>query len=58
MDKEANGDSLKEGTAFVVGEGKSSFYELETFIAFLLSHHLFEGKPYENILSRHFPLAV
>ena len=58
MDEEANGDSLKEGTDFVVGEGNSSSYELETFIGFLLSHHLFEGYPHEKILSRHFPLAV
>ena len=43
MDEEANGDSLKEGTDFVVGEGNSSSYELETFIAFFLSRHLFEG---------------
>ena len=57
MDEEANGDSLKEGTDFVLGEGNSSSYELETFIAFLLSHNLFEGYPHEKILSRHFPLA-
>ena len=43
MDEEANGDSLKEGNDFVVGEGNSSSYELEAFIAFLLSRHLFEG---------------
>ena len=58
MDEEANPDSLKEGTDFVVGEGNSSPYELEAFIAFLLSCHLFEGYPYEKILSRNFPLAV
>ena len=58
MDEEANGNSLKEGNDFVVGEGDSSSYELEAFIAFLLSHNLFEGYPYEKILSRHFPLAV
>ena len=43
MDEEANGDSLKEGTDFFVGEGNSSSYELETFIALFLSRHLFEG---------------
>ena len=58
MDEEANGASLKEGTDFVVVEGNSNSYELETFIAFLISHHLFEGYPHEKILSRHFPLAV
>ena len=58
VDEEANGDSLKEGTDFVVGEGNSSHYELEAFIAFLLSRHLFEGYPHEKILSSHFPLAV
>ena len=42
MDEEANGDSLKEGTDFVVGEGNSSSYEFEAFIAFLLSRHLFK----------------
>ena len=57
MDEEANGDSLKEGTDFVVGEGNFS-NELEAFIAFLLSCHPFEGYPRENIISRHFPLAV
>ena len=46
MDEEANGDSMKEGTNFVVGEGNSSPYELEAFIAFLLSCHLFEGYPH------------
>ena len=56
MDEEANGDSLKEGTDFVVGEGNSS-NELEAFIPFLLSCHPFEGYPHENILSKHFPLA-
>ena len=58
MDEEANGDSLKEGTYFVVGEGNSSSHELEAFIAFLLSHHLFEGYPHEKILSRHFSLVI
>ena len=32
--EEADGDSLKESTDFVVGEGNFSSYELETFIAF------------------------
>ena len=41
MDEEANGDSLKEGTDFVVGKGNSSPYE--AFITFLLSCHLFKG---------------
>ena len=45
MDEEANGDSLKEGTDFVVGEDNSSSYELEAFIAFLLSRHLFRDIP-------------
>ena len=58
MDGEANGDSLKEGTDYVVREGNSSSYEVEAFIAFLLSCHLFEGYPHEKILSRHFPLVV
>ena len=58
VDEEANGDSLKEGTDFVVGEGNSSPYELKASIAFLLSRHLFEGYPHEKILSRNFPLAV
>ena len=58
MDEEANGDSLKEGTNLVVGEGDFSSYELEAFVAFLLSRLLFEGYPHENILSRNFPLAV
>ena len=58
MNEEANGDSLKEGTDFVVGEGNSSLYELEAFIAFLLSYHLFECYPHEKILSKHFPLVV
>ena len=57
MDEEANGDSLKEGTNFVVGEGNSSSYELEAFIAFLLSRHLFERYPYEKILSKIFPIV-
>ena len=51
-------DSLKEGTDFVVGEGNYSSYELEAFIAFLLSCHIFEGHPHKKILSRHFPLAI
>ena len=42
----------------VVGEGNSSPYELEVFIAFFLSYHLFEGYSHEKILSRHFPLAI
>ena len=50
--------ALKEGTNFVVGEDNFSLYELEAFIAFLLSRHLFEGYPHEKILGRHFPLAV
>ena len=58
VDEEANGDSLKEGTYFVVGEGNSSSHELEAFIAFLLSHHLFEGYPHKKILRKHFLLAV
>ena len=58
VDEEANKDSLKEGTNFVVGEGNSSSYELEAFIAFLLSCLLFEGYPHEKILSRHFLLAI
>ena len=58
MDEKANGDSLKEGTDFVVGEGNSSSYELEAFIAFILSRLLFERYLHEKILSRHFPLAV
>ena len=49
---------MKEGTDFVVGEGNSSSYELEAFIAFSLSRHLFEGYPHKKILSRHFPLAI
>ena len=58
MDEKANRDSLIEGTDFVVGEGNSSSYELEAFIAILLSRHLFEGYSHEKILSRHFPLAI
>ena len=58
MDEKASSDSLKEATNFVVGEGNSIPYELEAFIAFLLSRHLFEGYPHEKILGRHFPLAV
>jgi hypothetical protein len=42
----------------VVGGGNCDPYELEAFIAFLLSHHLFEGYPNKKILDRHFPLAV
>ena len=57
MDEEANGDSLKEGTEFFVGESNSSSYELEAFIDFLLSRHLFEYYPYEKILSRLFPVV-
>ena len=41
-----------------MGEGNSSPFELEVFIAFLLSCHLFEGYPQEKFLSRHFPLPV
>ena len=48
VDEEANGDSLKEGINFVVGEGNSSSYELEAFIAFLLSCHLFERYLHEK----------
>ena len=48
MDEEANGDSLEEGIDFVVGEGNSSSYELEAFIAFLLSCHLFERYLHEK----------
>ena len=55
---QANGDSLKQGTDFVVGEGNSSSYEVKAFIAFLLSCHLFDGYPHEKIHSRHFPLTV
>ena len=58
MDEEANAESLKEGTNFIMEEDNSSPYELEAFTAFLLSHHLFEGYPHEKILSRHFPLAI
>ena len=58
MDEEASSNSLKEGINFVVGEGNSSPYELEAFITFLLSHHLFEGYLHEKILGRHFPLAL
>lgn len=35
MNEEASLDSLKEGTNFVVGEGNSSPFELEAFLAFL-----------------------
>ena len=41
-----------------MGEDNFSPYELEAFIAFLLSRHLFEGYPHEKILGRHFPLAI
>ena len=58
MDEEANGDSLKEGIDFVVGEGNSSSYELEAFIAFLLSRHLFKGYRHKKIVCRRFPLAL
>lgn len=58
MDEEASQDSLKEGTDFVVVEGNSRPCELEAFIDFLLSRHLFEGYPHEKILGRHFPLVV
>ena len=58
VDEETNANSLKEGTDFVVGEGDLSPYELEAFIVFLLSHHLFEGYTHEKILSRHFLLVV
>ena len=57
VDEEASRDSLKEGTDFFVGELEVS-YELEAFIAFLLSCLLFEGYPHKKILSRHFILAV
>ena len=49
---------MKKGTDFVVGKGNSSPYELEAFIAFLFSPHLFERYPHEKILGRHFPLVV
>ena len=58
MDEEASSNSLKESTNFVVREGNSSPYELEAFIAFLLSRHLFKGYPHEKILGRNFLLAV
>ena len=35
MDEDANSDSFKKGINFVVGEGNSSSYELEAFIAVL-----------------------
>ena len=41
MDEEASPDSLKEGANFVVGQGNSSPYEFEAFIAFLLSRPFF-----------------
>ena len=47
MDEEANGDYLKEGIDFAVGESNYSSYELEAFIAFLVSRHLFEGYSHE-----------
>ena len=50
--------SLKEGTNFVIREGNSRSYELEAFIAFLLSRHLFKGYRHKKILCRHFPLAL
>ena len=43
--EEANANSLKEGTEFIVGESNLSPYELKAFIAFLLSRHLFKGYP-------------
>ena len=55
MDEEANSDSSKEGTDFVVVVGNSSSYELEAYIVFLLSCHLFEEYPHKKILGRHFP---
>jgi len=58
VSEKATTNSLKEGIDFVVGGGNSSSYEVEDFIAFLLSRHLFEGYPHERILSRHFPLVV
>ena len=41
LNEEAKGDSLKEGTNFVVGEVNSSCYKLKAFITFLLYRHLF-----------------
>ena len=41
-----------------MGEGNSSPYELEAFIDFLPSRHLFEGYPHEKIRDRNFPLVV
>lgn len=35
-----------------------AFMNLKVYVAFILSHHLFEGYPHEKILSRHFCLAV
>ena len=58
VNEKATTNSLKEGTDFIVRESNSSSYELEDFIAFLQSRHLFEGYPHEKILSRHFPLVV
>ena len=58
MDEEVDNDTLKEGVDYMVGEGKSGPYELEAFIAFLLSRHLFEGYANEKILDLHFPLAI
>ena len=58
MDEEANLDFLKKGTNFVMGEGNSSPFKFEAFIAFSLYCHLFEGYPHKKILGRHFPLAI
>lgn len=58
MEEEVDDDSHKEWIDYVVGEVNNSPYELEAFIAFLLSRHLFEGYPNEKILDRYFPLAV
>ena len=57
VDEEVDNDTLKEGVVYVVGEGNCDPYELEAFIAFLLSRHLFEGYPNKKILDHHFPLA-
>lgn len=58
VDEKGSLDSLKKGKKLVVGEGNSNPYELEVFIVFFLSYHLFEGYSHEKILSRHFPLAI
>uniref|UniRef100_A0A2N9J539 Uncharacterized protein n=1 Tax=Fagus sylvatica TaxID=28930 RepID=A0A2N9J539_FAGSY len=58
VDEEVDNDTLKEGVDYVVGEGNYDSYELEAFIAFFLSRHLFEGYPNKKILDRHFPLAI